>query len=147
MSAIDPRVMVHRLKIKQGHRRVKQKLRHQGIERRKAAAEDIKKLLPTGFIRECRHTKWLANVVLVRKSSGTWRMCVNFTDLNNACPKDDFSLPKWDKLVDSTVEHTPFSFMDANVGYHQIPMAEEDEVHTAFTTSLECTLTRWCPFA
>ena len=62
-------------------------------------------------------------------------MCADFTDLNKAYPKDDFPLPKIDRLVDSTVRHALFSFMDANAGYYQIPMAEEDQVHTTFTTN------------
>ncbi|XP_056698534.1 uncharacterized protein [Spinacia oleracea] len=62
-------------------------------------------------------------------------MCVDFTDLNKACPKDDYPLPKIDRLVDSTAGHGLFSFMDANAGYHQIPMSEKDQAHTAFITS------------
>lgn len=134
MSGIDPRIMVHHLNIRQAHRLVKQKLRHQGVERSKAA-EEVKKLLAAGFIRECQYTEWLDNVVLVCKSSGAWRICVDFIDLNKACLKDDFPLPKIDSLVDSTVGRALFCFMDANAGYHQIPMAEKDQVHTAFTTS------------
>ena len=60
------------------------------------------KLLKAGFIREVNHPEWLANPVMVRKSNGKWRMCVDFTDLNKACPKDDFPLPRIDQLVDST---------------------------------------------
>jgi reverse transcriptase-like protein len=62
-------------------------------------------------------------------------MCVDFTDLNKACPKDDYPLPKIDRLVDSTAKHALLSFMDANVGYHQIPFAEKDQAHTAFITN------------
>ncbi|XP_057548270.1 uncharacterized protein LOC130826724 [Amaranthus tricolor] len=64
-----------------------------------------------------------------------WRMCVDFTDLNKACPKDDYPLPKIDHLVDSTAGHALLSFMDANAGYHQIPLAIEDQPHTAFITN------------
>jgi hypothetical protein len=59
------------------------------------------------------YPEWLANVVLVKKSNGKWRMCVDFTDLNKACPKDSFPLPRIDLLVDSTFGHELFSFMDA----------------------------------
>ncbi|XP_010693164.1 uncharacterized protein LOC104906147 [Beta vulgaris subsp. vulgaris] len=116
MPDIDPNLMVHRLNIREGHRPVKQKLRHQGAERSAAAYEEVQKLLAAGFIRECQYTEWLANVVLVRKQTGAWRMCVDFTDLNKACPKDDFPLPKIYRLVDSTAGHALFSFMDANAG-------------------------------
>jgi len=45
-------------------------------------------LLEAGFIKEIHYTTWLANVVLVKKNNGQWRMCVDYTDLNKACPKD-----------------------------------------------------------
>lgn len=86
--------MVHRLDVKEGYGPVKQKPRQQGVERSKATTEEVKKLLAAGFIRECQYTEWLANVVLVRKSSRTWRMCVNITNLNKTCPKDDFPSPR-----------------------------------------------------
>ena len=114
---------------------MKQKLRHQGRERIEAAREEVERLLRSGFIKECKYSDWLSNVVLVKKSNGKWRMCVDFTDLNKACPKDDYPLPKIDRLVDSTAGHALLSFMDANAGYHQIPLATEDQPHTAFITN------------
>ena len=62
-------------------------------------------------------------------------MCVYFIDLNKGCPKDNYSLPKIDCLVDSTAGHALLSFMDANAEYYQIPLEEEDQSHTAFITS------------
>jgi len=78
--------------------------------------------------------------VLVKKPNGTWRMCIDFTDLNRACPKDSYLLPKIDKLVDSTAGHELLSFIDAFSGYHQIPMAAEDQEKTSFVidTGLYC---------
>ena len=73
-----------------------------------------------GFIREVYYPNWLANVVLVKKANGKWRMCVDFTDLNKACPKDNFPLPRIDQLVDSTAGHKLLTFMDAFSGYNQI---------------------------
>ena len=58
--------------------------------------EKVEKLLIAGFIREDYYPKWLANVVMVKKFNGKWRTCVDFTDLNNACPKDSFPLPRID---------------------------------------------------
>ena len=81
------------------------------------------------------YPEWLANVVLVKKENGKWRMCVDFTDLNKACPKDSFPLPRIDQLVDSTARHKLLMFMDAFSGYNQIKMAEEDQEKTAFITS------------
>ena len=62
--------------------------------------EEVRKLLDAGFIREVYYPDWLVNVVMVRKNSGKWRMCVDFTDLNRACPKDSYPLPMIDTLVD-----------------------------------------------
>ena len=69
---------------------------------------------------------WLANVVLVKKANGKWRMCMDFMDLNKAHPKDSFPLPKIDQLVDSIAGHKLLTFMDAFSRYNQIKMAEED---------------------
>ena len=63
-------------------------------------------------------------------------MCVDFTDLNKACPKDPFPMPKIDQLVDTTVSHPRISFLDAFQGYHQIPLALEDQEKTAFVTPI-----------
>src|SRR4051812_44858350 len=71
---------------------------------------------------------------MVKKSSGKWRMCVDFIDLNKACPKDSFPLPRIDYLVDNASGHQLLSFMDAFSGYNQIMMADEDREKTAFIT-------------
>ena len=80
--------------------------------------EEVEKLLATRFIWEVYYPKWLANVVMVKKSNEKWRMCVDFTDLNNACPKDSFPLLRIDHLVDSTAGHELLTFMDAFSGYN-----------------------------
>ena len=72
---------------------------------------------------------------MVKKTSRKWRMCVDFTDLNKACPKDSFLLPRIDQLVDSTAGHKLLTFMDAFSGYNQIRMAKEDKEKTTFITS------------
>ena len=71
----------------------------------------------------------------MKKANGKWRMCVDFTDLNRACPKDSFPLPRINQLVDSTAGHKLLTFMDAFSGYNQINMAEEDQEKIAFITS------------
>ena len=88
--------------------------------------EEVEKLLIAGFIREVYYPKWLANIVMVKKSNGKWRMCVDFTDLNNAGSKDSFPLPRIDQLVDSIASHRLLTFMDAFLGYNQILIKEED---------------------
>ena len=97
--------------------------------------DEVNKLLAANFIREVHYPEWLANVVMVKKANGKWRMCVDFTDLNQVCLKDSFSLPRIDQLVDSTAGHKLLTFMDAFSGYNQILMAEEDQEKTAFVTS------------
>ena len=86
--------------------------------RNKAVTEEVEKLLEVDFIREVFYLDWLANVVMVKKTNGKWRMCLDFVDLNKACPKDSFLLPRIDQLVDTTVGHKLLSFMDAFSGYN-----------------------------
>ena len=97
--------------------------------------DEVTKLLAAGFIRKVHYLEWLANVVLVKKANGKWRMCMDFTDLNKACLKDSFPLPRIDQLMDSTTKHQLLTFMDAFSGYNQIRMAEEDQEKTSFITS------------
>ena len=71
---------------------------------------------------------------MVKKANRKWRMCVNFTDLNRACPKDSYPLPQIDTMVDSMARHKLLSFMDAFSGYNQIKMKEDDQERTSFVT-------------
>ena len=80
--------------------------------------EEVEKLLTTVFIREVYYLEWLTNIVMVKKSNRKWRMCVDFTNLNRACPKDSFPLPRIDQLVDSIAGHELLTFMDAFSGYN-----------------------------
>ncbi|XP_024038303.1 uncharacterized protein LOC112097350 [Citrus clementina] len=95
----------------------------------------LDRLLAAEFIREAVYPDWVSNVFLVKKSNGKWRMCVDFTDLNKSCPKDIFSLPRVDQLVDATAGHEMLSFMDAFSGCNQIPMYEPDQDRTTFITN------------
>jgi hypothetical protein len=95
-------------------------------------AEVVEKLLKAQFIEEVYYPDWLANMVMVKKSNGKWRMCVDFTDLNNACLKDSFPLPHVSALVDSTAGYELLSFMDAFSGYNQIFMHPFDQENIAF---------------
>ena len=104
-------------------------------KRDKAIAKEVRKLLEADFIREVYYPDWLANIVMVKKANGKWRMCIDFMDLNKACPKDSYLLPRIDTLVDSTARHQLLSFMDAFLGYNQIKMEEFDQEKTSFVTS------------
>uniref|UniRef100_A0A2N9HTB0 Uncharacterized protein n=1 Tax=Fagus sylvatica TaxID=28930 RepID=A0A2N9HTB0_FAGSY len=135
MPGINPSIISHKLNVDPSLRPVKQKRRVFAPERNNAIMEEVDKLLAANFIREVFYPDWLANVVMVKKSTGKWRMCVDFTDLNKACPKDSFPLPRIDQLVDSTAGHKLLTFMDAFSGYNQIVMDESDQEKTSFITS------------
>ena len=92
------------------------------------------KLKQVGAIKEVFYPQWLANIVVVKKKTRKWRVCVDFTDLNKACPKDPFPMPRIDQLVDATIVHPQMSFLDAFQGYHQIPLALDDQEKTTFVT-------------
>ena len=102
MPGIDPDFLCHRL--------ASQRRRKFNEERRQAIRDETQKLLEAGHIKEIQYPEWLANVVLVKKSNGKWRMCVDFTDLNKACPKDSCPLPSIDALVDSAAGCKLLSF-------------------------------------
>lgn len=114
---------------------MKQKKRHFSCEKNQTIEAEVNKLRDTGFIDLCHYPEWLENVVMARKPNATWRMCVDFTDLNKACPKDCYPLPRIDQLVVSTSGHARLSFMDAFSGYHRIHMYPPDKEKTAFITS------------
>ncbi|KAL5545680.1 hypothetical protein UlMin_005367 [Ulmus minor] len=118
MPGIDPNVIVHRLNIDPNFKPIKQKRGTFNAERYMAINTEVDKLLKVGFIEEANYPDWIANVVLVKKANGNWRVCVDFTDLNRACPKDSFPLPRIDQLVDATAGHELLSFMDAYSRYN-----------------------------
>ncbi|KAJ7969188.1 Retrovirus-related Pol polyprotein, partial [Quillaja saponaria] len=134
MPGIDPSIMHHRLSVKADSRPIRQMKRNFALDRQEAIQEEVSKLLEEDFIKEVYYPDWLANVVMVRKESGKWRMCVDFTNLNEACPKDSFPLPRIDRLVNSSSGNELLSFMDTYAGYNQIKLAEEDEEKTSFIT-------------
>jgi hypothetical protein len=103
-------------------------------DKAKGARNGVKRLLSAGVIREVKYPEWLANTVMVKKANGKWRMCIDFTDLNKACPKDEFSLPRIDSLVDAAASSELMSLLDCYSGYHQIWMKKEDEPKTSFIT-------------
>jgi hypothetical protein len=108
----------HALRIKPGSKPVQQRLRRFDKEKHRAIVEEIAKLLVAGFIKEVYHLKWLANPFLVKKKSGKWRMCVDYTSLNKACPKDPFPIPHIDQVVNSTLGYETLCFLDAYFSYH-----------------------------
>ena len=134
MPDVPRELAEHHLHVRPEAKPVKQPLRRFAEERRKAIGEEIARLLAAGFIMEVLHPDWLANPVLVLKKNGTWRMCIDYTSLNKACPKDPFPLPRIDQVVDSTAGCELLSFLDAYSGYHQIPLNPDDQIKTSFIT-------------
>jgi hypothetical protein len=132
MPGIPREVIEHHLKINPDARPVSKKPRRQSIERQDFIRAEVRKLLDAGFIEEVHHPVWLANPVIVPKENGKLRMCIDYTSLNKACPKDPYPLLRIDQIVDSTSRCDLLSFLDAYSGFHQIQMSREDRKHTAF---------------
>ena len=146
MGGIDPAIITHRLNVSPSFKPVKQKRRSFAPERQKAINEEVVKLLQEGAIREVEYPEWLANVVLVKKANGKWRLCIDFTDVNRACPKDSFPLSRINLIVDATAGHELLSFMDAFSSYNQISMDSDDQEKTSFVTGQGTYCYRVMPF-
>src|ERR1041385_8349173 len=137
MPRVPRELAEHKLHIRPGSKRIKQPLWRFLEEKRGAIGDEIAKLLAAGFIKEVFYPDWLANPVLVPKKNGTWRMCIDYTCLNKEFPKDPFALPRIDQVIDSMAGCELLSFLDATAGYHQIKLAVEDQIKTAFITPFE----------
>ncbi|KAI3461303.1 hypothetical protein Pfo_017966 [Paulownia fortunei] len=146
LVGIPPELALHQLNVNPIMKPIKQKKRTFGPERSQHIKEEVDKLLAANYIRPVQYPEWLANVVLVPKSGGKWRLCIDFTDLNKACPKDPFPLPRIDRLVDSTSGCELLSFLDAYQGYNQIRLAPEDQEMTSFVTDQGIYCYRVMPF-
>ena len=146
MGGIDPTVITHRLNVSPSFKPVKQKRRTFAPDRKKAINEEVGKLLQEGAIREVEYPEWLANVVCVKKENDKWRIYIDFTDINRACPKDNFLLPRIDLIVDATADHELLSFMDAFSSYNQIIMDPDDQENTSFVTGQGTYCYRVMPF-
>ena len=146
MGGIDPSIITHRLNVSPSFKPVKQKRRRFTPERQKAINEEVGKLLQAGAIREVEYPEWLANVALFKKANGKWRLCIDFTDVNRACPKNSFPLPRIDLIVDATAGHELLNFMDAFSGYNQISMDTDDQKKTSFVTGQGTYCYRVMPF-
>ena len=136
MSGIDPKLVAHSLNVEPGTRLVVQPMRTFHLEVKAQITQEVKKLLSAGFIKPIQHPRWLSNIVSVKKKNGQIRCCVNFRNLNKACPKDEFPLPNMDLLIDSAAGHAMFSFIDGFSSYNQIFMSPEDAEKTAFRTPI-----------
>ncbi|GKV21495.1 hypothetical protein SLEP1_g31472 [Rubroshorea leprosula] len=132
MPGIPKSVSQHKLSTNPLKKPVAQKRRLFGGERLQAIREEVEKLLQAGFVRKVDYYEWVANPVLVKKANGKWRMCIDYTNLNHTCPKDCYLMPSIDRLVEAASGNERLSLLDAYSGYHQVPMAPEDEEKTSF---------------
>jgi hypothetical protein len=134
MPGVPRELTEHSLHVRPDAKPVKQPMRRFAEEKRKAIGEEIARLLAAGFIMEVFYPDWLANPVLVLKKKNTWHMCIDYTSLNKACPKDPFALPRIDQVIDSTAGCDLLSFLDVYSGYHQIPLYQSDQIKISFVT-------------
>jgi hypothetical protein len=113
---------------------VKQKTRKQAQDKQDFIIQEIEKLRQARLICEVADPTWIANPVIMAKGNGSGRLCVDFTSINKACPKDPYLLPRIDQIIDSTAGCDLLRFLDAFSGYHEIKMAKENEEKTTFIT-------------
>lgn len=102
MPGIDPGIACNKLNTDPDFPSYQQRQRRFALKRNKIINEEIDHLLEVGFIRDVWCPSWISNVVVVKKKNDKWRVCVDFTNLNKSCPKDNYPLPKIDQMVDAT---------------------------------------------
>ncbi|BBN69253.1 hypothetical protein Prudu_848S000200 [Prunus dulcis] len=133
MPGLDRQLVEHKLPIKDGYLPVKQARRRMSMDTELKVKEEIERLLKAGFIRPAIYVDWLANIVpVLKRKTGVVRICVDYRNLNEASPKDEYPMPMADMLIDGAAHNQMLSFMDGNAGYNQIMMAEQDIHKTAF---------------
>jgi hypothetical protein len=145
LCGVNMDVIEHSLNVDPSFRLIKQRLQKMSEEKGEGAQNKVKRLLGDGVIREVKYPEWLANTVMVKKANGKWRMCIDFIDLNKACPKDEFPLPIIDSLVDATTSSELMILLDCYSDYHQIWMKKEDEPKTSFITPSGTYRYLWMP--
>lgn len=136
LSGIKRELIEHKLDLDPKVKPIKQKLRTLGPEKKEAALLEINKFLENGFIREVKYPRWLANIVMVKKALGEWRICIDFTSLNKFCPKYSYPLPLIDQLIDTSTGYKLLSFLDAHSGYNQISLTKSYEEKTSFISEI-----------
>ncbi|KAM1105002.1 hypothetical protein ACFX19_013518 [Malus domestica] len=132
MPGLDRTLVEHELRIKPGCKPFRQPPRRFSTEVQLGIKDELVRLLKAGFIRTARYVEWLANIVPVLKKNGALRICIDFRNLNLATPKDEYTMPISDLLIDAAVNHAILSFMDGHAGYNQIFITEADVHKTTF---------------
>jgi hypothetical protein len=134
LTGVDRNFIEHKLNIDASVKPRRQKLRKMSDDKVVEVKSEVQRLLEASVIREVMYPKWLANTVPIRKNNGEWRICIDFTDLNKATPKDNYPFPRMDQVIDSVASTAIMSLLDCFSGYYQCWMVKEDEEKTSFIT-------------
>ena len=133
---VDSSFIFHHLNVNPSITPKKQQPRRSSKDHPDTVKDEVIKFKQIGAIKEVFYPKWLANTIVVKKKSGKRHVCVDFTNLDKPCPKNPFPMPRIDQLMDATVSHPRMSFLDAFQGYHQIPLALDNQEITDFVTPI-----------
>ncbi|GJS23947.1 reverse transcriptase domain-containing protein [Tanacetum coccineum] len=134
MTRIPKLLIRHTLNVNNSVSPVVQKRRVLATEKSRVVTKEVEEWVKAGIVRPVKYPTWISNPVLVKKVDGTWRMCIDFKNLNVTCPKDYYPLPEIDLKIEAVMGHPFKCFLDAYKGYHQVQMSEEDKEKTAFYT-------------
>ena len=124
MPDISPTMTQYYLNLQKECKPICQKLRRFHPTHQEVIKREVDKLLAANFVREIQYPEWLSNDVVIPKKNGKWRLCIDYSNLNDACPKNTFPPPRIDQIMDATTSHQLLSFLDAYSGYNQIPMIQ-----------------------
>ncbi|GKA04372.1 reverse transcriptase domain-containing protein [Tanacetum coccineum] len=134
MTGVPKRIIKHSLNVNPADKPIAQKRRTFSEEKKQAITREVSEWLKAGIVRRVKYPTWISNPVLVQKPDGSWRMCIDFKNLNSSCPKDYYPLPEIESKIEAVMGYPLKCFLDAYKGYHQVQMADEDEEKTAFYT-------------
>ncbi|GKB77213.1 reverse transcriptase domain-containing protein [Tanacetum coccineum] len=134
MAGVPRRIIEHALNVNPSLDPMCQKRRTFSMEKSRVVTKEVAEWVKAGIVHPMKYPTYISNPVLVKKGDGTWRMCIDFKNLNSACPKDYYPPPNIDCKVESVMGFKYKCFLDAYKGYHQIQMAEKDKEKTAFYT-------------
>ncbi|GJV51604.1 reverse transcriptase domain-containing protein [Tanacetum coccineum] len=132
MMGIPRRIIEHSLNVNPSVEPVAQTRRVLASDRTQVVSKEVEEWVNAGIVHPVRYPTWISNPVLVKKSDGSWMMCIDFKNINSACPKDYYPLSDIDEKIESVVGFRYKCFLDAYKGYHQVQMAQDDEEKTAF---------------
>ena len=134
LKSYDASIIQHKIPLKKNQKPFKQKLRRINPLLLPLVRAEIEKMHDAGIIVPIRFSKWVSNLVSVRKKTGEIRLCIDFRNLNRASLKDNYPLPKMDHILQRVVGSKRISLLDGFSGYNQVLVLPSDQIKTAFTT-------------